>query len=145
MITFPVYLVDENIQLILPEINSANNANNGVRLEENLATYARSLDGAEDNSELSERTLDYIRQETTRYIQTRAEGALGQYGTAKVNVNFDADFKLESGEVDLLLPFASYSEGDQPLPGLYSQVPSLIMIPTITVVTLLTSVWVIGE
>ena len=38
---------------------------------------------------------------------------MSQYGTAKVNFNFDADFKLESGEVDLLLPFASYSEGDR--------------------------------
>ncbi|MUK94687.1 hypothetical protein GNP80_19955, partial [Aliivibrio fischeri] len=112
---FPVRLVEDSAGLTTPlvdriyehEVRHSKKTQTitPFKYSDELSLVANTLSGVESNSDLINKAKAYVKDEVQRRVASNIQDYLYQYGTAKVDVLFDSDFKLKSGEVDVLFPF----------------------------------------
>ncbi|WP_196584936.1 inverse autotransporter beta domain-containing protein [Aliivibrio fischeri] len=118
---FPVRLVEDSAGLTTPlvdriyehEVRHSKKTQTitPFKYSDELSLVANTLSGVESNSDLINKAKAYVKDEVQRCVASNIQDYLYQYGTAKVDVLFDSDFKLKSGEVDVLFPFNKGTHG----------------------------------
>lgn len=135
---FPVYLKDNTISLITTDsINFANeniqdevdlyednlfetDDQNDLYQQDELSTIEQNQDsayqvidiheGVEASSGDASTLQQYISNQTSAYIESYTTDWLSQYGTVKVKLDLDKNFRLSSGELAFLYPIAAKSD-----------------------------------
>ena len=114
--SFPIFLADEtglpNPLSDQQKTNSDASEQKPFAYAETLSNIATLLDGVESGTEFTKRLKNRLRSESEQWIRSAATNRLSQYGTVGFDLSLDSNFSVQSGAIDLLMPFTDCRAGN---------------------------------